>query len=167
MKHVRLRAMEPEDLQDLYDIENELELCTVGYSNAPYSRYLLHDYIAHSSCDIYADRQLRLMAEDDEGNVVGIADLNDFEPRHNRAEMGIVVRKSRRGEGYAHAMVDKLLHYARTVIHLHQVYVVISEDNQPLIEMFKSMGFKGEKTLEEWLFDGEKYKNAIFLHLFL
>ena len=53
---IRLRAIEPEDLDVIYDIENDLELWTVGYTNAPYSRYILHDYIANATSDIYADR---------------------------------------------------------------------------------------------------------------
>ena len=48
--------MEPEDLDVIYNIENDLDLWTVGYANAPYSRYLLHDYVANATSDIYADR---------------------------------------------------------------------------------------------------------------
>ena len=40
---VRLRAMEPEDLDLLYEIENDIETWHVGAGNVPYSRYLLHD----------------------------------------------------------------------------------------------------------------------------
>ena len=98
---------------------------------------------------------------------MGIADLNDFEPRHNRAEMGIVVKKDERGKGYARAMVEKLLEYARTVIHLHQVYVVISESNESALHLFREMGFYDKNVLEDWIFDGQKYRNAVFLHFFL
>ena len=167
MTEVRLRAIEPEDLEEIYNIENQLEMWTVGYSNAPYSRYLLHDYIANTTSDIYAERQLRLMVENEKGEIVGIADLNDFEPRHNRAEMGIVVKKDERGKGYARAMVEKLLEYARTVIHLHQVYVVISESNESALHLFREMGFYDKNVLEDWIFDGQKYRNAVFLHFFL
>ena len=110
---------------------------------------------------------MRLIVENEEGEVVGIADLNDFEPRHNRAEMGIVVRKGFRGEGYARAMVMHLLDYARSIIHLHQIYVVIAEDNHQVLDMFRSIGFTGEKMLDDWLFDGQKYTNAVFLQFFL
>ena len=167
MEKIELRAIEPEDLDTLYEIENNIDLWTVGYSNSPFSRYLLHDYVANSTCDIYADRQMRLMATNSDNEVVGIADLSDFEPRHNRAEMGIVIRDCFRNKGYARAMVCKMLDYARRVIHLHQVYVVISADNKIALELFRSLGFKGEKILEEWLFDGQKYSNAVFLHFFL
>ena len=75
MNEIRLRALEPEDLDVLYAIENDLDLWSVGYTTVPYSRYLLHDYIANSQCDIYADRQVRLVVEMEDGSdVVGIVD---------------------------------------------------------------------------------------------
>ena len=49
---IRLRALEPEDLDFLYTIENDVSLWNVGNANVPYSRYVLHDYIAHASNDI-------------------------------------------------------------------------------------------------------------------
>ena len=42
---VNLRAIEPEDLDLLYRIENDVRLWNVGTSNVPYSRYVLHDYV--------------------------------------------------------------------------------------------------------------------------
>ena len=39
---VTLRAIEPEDLDVLYTIENDDKLWTVGSTNVPYSRYSLH-----------------------------------------------------------------------------------------------------------------------------
>ncbi len=71
------------------------------------------------------------------------------------------------GKGYARAMVEKLLEYARTVIHLHQVYVVISESNESALHLFREMGFYDKNVLEDWIFDGQKYRNAVFLHFFL
>ena len=64
---VRLRAMEPEDLDFLYNIENDRELWNVGNTNVPYSRYVLHDYIANATNDIYSDGQVRMIVENAEG----------------------------------------------------------------------------------------------------
>ena len=93
---MRLRAIEPEDLDLLYQIENDQSLWQVGTTNVPYSRYTLHDYIANSSDDIYADRQVRMMVENDEGETVGIVDLVQFSPQHQRAEVGIVILNAHR-----------------------------------------------------------------------
>ena len=39
---VRLRAIEPEDLDTLYKIENDRTLWGIGPTNVPYSRFALH-----------------------------------------------------------------------------------------------------------------------------
>jgi diamine N-acetyltransferase len=49
LPQIRLRAMEPEDLELLYQIENDREVWNVGVTNVPYSRYVLRTYIAESS----------------------------------------------------------------------------------------------------------------------
>ena len=62
MNTIHLRAIEPEDLDFLYRIENDVKLWNVGITNVPYSRYALHDYVANASGDIYTDHQVRLTA---------------------------------------------------------------------------------------------------------
>ncbi|WP_455537312.1 GNAT family N-acetyltransferase, partial [Prevotella koreensis] len=75
-----LRAMEPEDLEELYAIENDRSIWDVGSTNVPYSRYALHEYIANATNDIYADKQLRLIIETNGGGVAGIVDLFHYDP---------------------------------------------------------------------------------------
>ena len=84
LPQVKFRAIEPEDLDLLYRIENDRKLWNVGTSNVPYSRYALHDYVAHASSDIYTDRQVRMIIETTEGENVGIVDLVDFDPSNRR-----------------------------------------------------------------------------------
>ena len=164
---VILRAMEPEDLDVLYEIENDMETWHVGAVNVPYSRYLLHDYIAHASGDIYADRQLRLMIENTEGQCVGVVDLVDFNPQHHRAEVGIIIQRSYRGRGYATEALQLLLDYARKVIHLHQVYAIVSATNIPSLHLLKSLGFKDNAALKDWLCDSRSFLDARLLQYFL
>ena len=87
MKQVHLRAIEPEDLDMLYRVENDVKLWNVGITNVPYSRYALHDYVANASGDIYTDHQVRLIVENGHKQVVGIADIVDFDPGNRRAEI--------------------------------------------------------------------------------
>ena len=100
-QQIRLRAMEPEDLDWLYKIENDTTLWNVGATNVPYSRYALHDYIANAANDIYIDKQVRLIIDDGLGVPVGVVDLVNFDPRHLRAEVGIVIESKYRRCGYA------------------------------------------------------------------
>ena len=64
-KEIHLRALEPEDLDFLYEMENDESLWEVGNTNVPYSRQVLLDYITTSSADIYADKQVRFIIENE------------------------------------------------------------------------------------------------------
>lgn len=167
MEKVRLRAIEPEDLDLLYTIENDVSLWNVGTTNVPYSRYTLHDYIAHANDDIYSDRQVRLIIENDKGDLVGIADVVNFDPQHMRAELGIVIQSAYRCQGYATAAIEEMLHYSLRVLHLHQVYVIVDEQNKIAKNMFNKLAFKESARLTHWLFDGHNYHDAILMQRIL
>lgn len=164
---VNLRAMEPEDLDLLYKIENDKALWGVGVTNVPYSRYTLHDYIANAVGDIYTDKQVRLMIDNAEGQTVGMIDITDFDPRHRRAELGVVIQLQYRRQGYARAAVKELLAYACNILHLHQLYLFVDEQNVAAREMFKTCGFKCGVVLKDWLFMGHEYRNAVLMQYFL
>ena len=148
---IRLRALEPEDLELLYGIENDSTLWNSGSTNVPYSRYVLHNYIATSSSDIYADKQLRLIIETADHRHVGIADLVNFDPRHMRAEIGIVIIPAYRRNGYATYALRKLVSYATAILHLHQLYAIVAATNQPAIGLFTKAGFRASGRLTDWL----------------
>ena len=164
---ITLRALEPEDLDALYAIENDTEIWDVGHTNVPYSRYALHDYIANASADIYADRQVRLVIENEEGVVVGLIDVMNFEPRHQRAEVGIIVKKPYRHVGYAHAAVRQILQLAQNHWHLHQLYAIVDTRNTDTLNLFADLGFTSENALQSWLYDGQNYRNAYLMQKIL
>ncbi|MBR4363347.1 MAG: GNAT family N-acetyltransferase [Prevotella sp.] len=166
---VTLRAMEPEDLDLLYQIENDKNLWGVGATNVPYSRYVLHDYVANSSGDIYTDKQVRLMVDcqqqtvDCQQQTIGIVDLINFSPKHCRAEVGMVLMPSYRGKGLGEMILQELAQYAKTVLHLHQLYAVIGVDNAPAIHLFEKIGYSAGRVLTDWLFDGTHYQDAVLM----
>ena len=89
-----LRAVEPEDLQVLYAIENDPQSWDISNFTVPYSKYVLKQYIENSQCDMFADKQLRLMiVRKSDRQVLGTVDITDFVPLHARGEVGIVIRK--------------------------------------------------------------------------
>lgn len=164
---VCLRAIEPEDLDMLYGIENDTKLWNVSVTSVPYSRYTLYDYIANSKNDIYSDRQVRMMVENGGGEVVGIVDLINFDPKHLRAEIGIVIKREYRNQGYAQAAIGEICDYALNVLHLHQLYALVNRDNPHSLKLFEKTGFSVSSELKDWLFDGKNYHNAVLMQLFL
>lgn len=162
-----LRAMEPEDLDFLYAIENDAEVWGVGNASVPYSRYVLHDYIANSSNDIYHDGQVRLIVENSEGCTVGMVDVFDFNGQHRRAEISVVIERRYRCRGYASSAITQIVDYALRTLHLNQLYAVIAEDNTASLRLFDANGFKRTNELKQWLFDGRKYVDAIVMQKIL
>lgn len=159
----RLRAMEPEDLDLLYSIENDSQLWDVSTNNVPYSRYLLHDYIATSSGDIYTDHQVRLIIENGVGETVGLADLTNFDARNCRAEVGLVVVSRHRHCGYGQQALLQLADYALRVLHLHQLYALVDAANEHSRQVFQKAGFVETARLKDWLYNGLEYHEAVLL----
>lgn len=166
-RKISLRAIEPEDLDLLYNIENDDSLWNVGATNVPYSRYVLRDYIANTASDIYADRQLRMIIENEKSETVGLVDLVNFDPRHFRAEVGIVIRKGFRGCGYAKETICVLQRYARNVLHLHQIYAYSDVNNNAALKLFEDVGFNRVSLLKDWLTTLDGYTDAILMQCFL
>ena len=163
MKQIKLRAIEPEDLDLLYRIENDMELWNVGTTNVPYSRYLLHDYVANAKNDIYTDRQVRMMVENSEGQIVGVVDLVSFDPANCRAEIGLIILNSFRHQGYGTAVLNQILDYALRILHLHQLYAYIDIDNYSSLQLFKKAGFVVVSEINDWLYDGVKFHDSMLV----
>ena len=164
---IKLRAMELEDLDLLYTIENDMTMWDVCTSNVPYSKAALTEFITRNTSDIYADRQMRLIVENGVGSPVGIVDILNFEPRYGRAEVGVVIMKEHRLHGYTAAALRQLVQYAINVIHLHQLYAIVSTDNHSSMALFQNEGFKPTAELKDWIRTGNDYKNAVVMQLFL
>ena len=62
-EEIYLRAVEPEDLGLMYEMENSPELWFVSSTFEPYSRHTLREYILSSQNDVFADKQLRLIRQ--------------------------------------------------------------------------------------------------------
>ena len=164
---ITLRALEPEDLDWLYRIENDTELWRWGNANVPYSRYVLKRYIAESQSDIYADGQLRLaIVSSDTGQVMGCVDLTAFDARHLRAEVGILLFPEFRGFGYGLRVLDLLGAYCRRHLHLHLLYAVVSAANSPASRLFLRAGYARSAELRDWLrMDDGRYASAFVFTL--
>lgn len=166
-KNVRLRAMEPEDLDLLYRIENDPEVWRVSATTVPYSRYALHEYIANATGDIFTDRQVRLMIENENGDVVGIVDLVNFDAKHSRAELGLIIERPFQRQGYARLAIQQMEDYAQSVIRLHQLYACISTSNVATLTLFRKHGYVESAVMKEWLFDGQAFTDAVLMQKIL
>lgn len=149
--HIQLRALEPEDLDMMYTIENDTSLWDISNRQVPYSREVLRQYIINSQADLYADKQVRLMMElHTTHETVGAIDLFNFEPLHRHAEVGIAVLQAHRSKGYATEALQLLCDYAFRFLGMEQLVAHITTDNTLSMQLFSTCGFTPCGTLKRW-----------------
>lgn len=154
-EHIKLRAVEPSDLELLYEWENATEIWGVSDTLTPFSRFTLGQYIETSRMDLFEAKQLRLMVDartDDDVMVpIGAVDLFDYSPRHRRAGVGILIYdQSYRQKGYAKLALDLLIEYAFEMLELHQLYCNVAVDNEGSFRLFKKLNFEVAGIKREW-----------------
>jgi diamine N-acetyltransferase len=161
---IALRALEPADADLLYHWENQMELWQVSNTLTPFSRHQIITYIKQISLDIYQTKQLRLMIDVlnyDGQESIGMIDLFDFDPYHNRGGIGVMIYKPARGKGYAREAVDLFSKYAFEHLGLHQVFCDIPEDNTSSIKLFENLGFQYIGRKKEWLKTPTGFKDEL------
>lgn len=162
---LKLRAVEPEDLDLMYLIENDTELWPCGQASVPFSHYALKQFIAESSNDVFRDRQLRLVIEKADGVSVGFVDLQRYDPQHHRAEVGIVVVPEQQRQGLASEALRLLSKYVSAHLGIHQLYALVPESNTASIALFRKCGYKKTATLQDWLNTPTGWQSAYIFQL--
>lgn len=151
-KAIRLRALEPEDLDFLYKIENNEAIWEVSNTQTPYSRFLIRQYLENAHQDIYEAKQLRLaICRNGEAEAIGLIDLFDFDPANMRAGVGIVLcEPSDRKQGFGTEALGLLIRYAFSQLNLHQLYANINPGNAASISLFTNFGFTLTGIKKDW-----------------
>lgn len=177
---ISLRAMEPEDIDNIYCWENDPTVWVDSAAHQPFSRHALRQFIEeNSSVDIYSCRQLRLMADIEiitnyESEIalptaktilsthytVGCVDIFDFDPYHRRAGVGIIVDSRHRRQGYGTLMLAELEKFACQHLSLHQLHCTIAADNGASLALFEKVGYKRCGTLSQWVLSNNSWIDA-------
>lgn len=149
--NVCLRALEQSDIDILYKWENDTSIWKVSGTLAPFSRFVLEQYLLNAHHDIYTTRQLRLIIEPvDTPKAAGCIDLFEFDPHHKRAGIGIMVEEAFRGNGYASEALELLSHYAFTTLMLNQLFCNVGCENEKSLALFEKHGFEKVGIKKSW-----------------
>ncbi|WP_430438128.1 GNAT family N-acetyltransferase [Polaribacter uvawellassae] len=163
---INLRALEPEDLQFLFDTENDASFWEISDTQTPFSKFLLKKYLENAHLDIFEAKQLRLIIEEKATNKpVGIIDLFDFNPQHKRAGIGILIHTKYQKNGFASEALKLLINYCFTHLQLHQLYANITSDNTKSITLFKKHNFVKVGVKKDWIFSNSTFKDEILYQI--
>lgn len=159
-KHIYLRALEPEDLAFVHAIENDEAIWEISNTQTPYSKFVIKQYLENAHKDIFEVKQLRLVISSYKDEALGLIDIFDFDFRHARAGVGILIKEPvNRAKGYGKEALKLLMDYGFAHLGLHQLYCNVSEDNEASIKLFTSAGFKEVGLKKDWNVVKGSYKN--------
>lgn len=161
--HIYLRALEPDDLNFIYELENNTAIWEISGTTTPYSKHVLKKYLDNAHRDIYDVKQLRLCICKGE-KVLGLIDLFDFDPQNKRAGVGIVILEEKeRNNGIGTEAIELLCDYGFTTLGLRQLFANVIEDNSASLYLFKKLGFEEVGIKKDWIYSNGEFKNEILL----
>lgn len=159
-ENLYLRALEPEDLDFILEVENNEEFWEISTTRAPYSRFLIKKYIQNSHRDIFEVKQLRLMICNTDDRRIGLIDIFDLEPRDRRAALGILLaEKNNRGKGYGSEVLRLICDYCFSRLGLHQVYACVNSDNTESRRLFEKNDFIKSGVKKDWILINGSFKD--------
>jgi diamine N-acetyltransferase len=164
---INLRALEPEDLELLYEWENNDSYWIISNTVTPFSKYTLKRYLENSHKNIFETGQLRFMIDlIPDKKTIGTIDIFDFDPFHKRAGLGILIAdEQERKKGYATMALRGLIRYCFSTLQLHQIYCNILSNNSESMELFKKLGFIEIGKKREWIKTNDGYLDEYMFQL--
>lgn len=167
-ENIRLRAMEPEDIDRLLAWENDSENWLHSNTLRPFSRGTIERHVMQSH-DIYTEQQLRLMISMRENDVtIGAVDLFDCDFTHSRAGVGILIGEPEyRRKGFAVEALEILAHYSYEVLMFHQLYADVLSNNSASVALFERAGFQQCGLRTDWVKHSKGFYDLVLLQRIL
>ena len=160
---IHLRAVEPEDVDFIYDCESDPDNARWSDYRAPFSKSQLMTYALTYDADPFSAGELRLIIEDEEKKRLGIIDLYDISHNDLKAFVGICIHPQYREKGYGSEALKELDKLATERLGLRKIAAKVSALNAPALDFFKKSGYLQTAVLPEWHKIGSQYHDIILL----
>ena len=162
-----LRALEPEDLEFIYCLENNETIWEVSNTQTPYSKFLISQYLENAHLDIYEAKQLRLaICRNVSSEAIGLIDLFDFDPKNKRAGVGIIIQNEKdRNNGFGKEALHLMIDFAFQHLQLHQLFANIGSENQASLALFTTFGFEKIGVKKDWNYTNNAFHDEVLLQL--
>lgn len=147
---VRLRAVEPEDVDFMLECEGDGEASKWSDYRAPLSRNQLLTYALTYDADPFSAGQLRLIAQDADGTRVGIVDLFDISEKDSKAYIGICIHPSFRRNGFGRHALRALEHLCVSRLGLRFLIAEVAAANPAGCALFGESGYTETAFLPQW-----------------
>lgn len=158
---VSLRMAEPNDADNIYRWENDMQVWRDSETRVPFSKHQIEQFLLTNN-DLVSEKQLRFVVEDAKsGTSVGCIDIYDYDEFNLRAGIGILIDENYRGKGYAKNAIRLLLDYCFNTLLLNQIYTLVLATNISSLFLFESLGFERCGVRKQWYRTSEGYIDQV------
>jgi diamine N-acetyltransferase len=163
-KKIFLRALEPSDVELLYQWENDPEIWKISQTLTPYSKFTLKQFVDSAQEDIVSTKQVRFMINLlHTKQTVGILDIFDIDFLNSRAGMGILIDKNFRHQELGAEAIELAIHYLFETLLFHQVYCNVLNNNSISLKLFEKCGFSVVGTKKDWTKTPQGFEDVMLL----
>ncbi|MNX70569.1 putative ribosomal N-acetyltransferase YdaF [compost metagenome] len=165
--HIRLRALERDDLDSLFNWWNDPALWTLIGSRARISGSEELEQWFEGELDKGSPQEGRTFAIDDQkGNLVGTVWYGTYEAGDRQATVGLYLGDAEhRGQGHGTDALGTLCRYLFDELGLHKARLYVACDNDPAIAVYRKLGFVEEGRLREHRFYGGTFHDFLVMGL--
>lgn len=161
---VILRAMEREDLERLWQFNNDLEAELAGGGDPPMPQSLARLQAEFESKVSSRGRDGASFAIEADGQLIGQCSLFNFDDTAHTCELGIAIGdKAYWGKGYGREVVGLLLEYAFRYRNLRRVFLRTDGQNIRGQRAYRACGFVEEGRLRAHVYSNGAYDDLVFM----
>lgn len=161
---VILRAIERDDLERVWEFNNDLDVEVAGGGDPPYPQSMAR---LRAEFDEQADKggrdgmQFGIEADD---TLIGICALFDEDSVNATAELGITIGdKAYWGRGYGRDAIRTLLDYAFRLRNLRRVFLHVIGTNERAMRAYRACGFIEEGRLRQHVWSNGAYVDEVIM----
>jgi RimJ/RimL family protein N-acetyltransferase len=164
-EHIRLRAIEREDIQRFFVWLNDPEVIaglTVSLPMASWDETRWFENLANRPAE---ERPLAIEARTSEGDWrhIGSIGLEGIESMNRSASFGIFIgEKSLWNQGYGTEATRLMLKHGFETLNLNRIFLYVYETNPRAIRAYEKVGFAKEGLLRE-----ARYINGVYINVLL
>jgi RimJ/RimL family protein N-acetyltransferase len=161
---VRLRAVEPDDWQVLFEWDQDTEVMRLsGDVPFPQSREGAKKWATEQAVRETKDDSFRWVVESLNGEFVGMIETHFCKRRHGTFQYGIAVCREHWRKGYASEAIRLVLAYYFRELRYQKVNAHVYSFNGASLQLHRKLGFRQEGRLRRMVFvDGGFHDEIVF-----
>ncbi len=163
-KHIRLRAIEPEDWEAFFSFDQDSELARHDDRVfVPRSKEDAKRWAEELAGEVHKDDRYFLVIETLDGEIAGSINSHHCEQRNGTFSYGVALGEQYRRQGYASEAVILLLRYFFQELRYQKVTAHVYGFNEPSLQFHEKLGFQLEGRLRSMIYtNGQFFDEVLF-----